>query len=163
MILPLAHMTNCGLHGNEDGPDIDQRHLLEIMKRVLVDATKFENARIVDEDVDPPKSFNRLTHHTTVAGDLAMTRSQWLIRGVKMTANRLRCIITAWRCTAASPMVPGCSFWTIRLAPTPTGRSRSRRTRNRSKSDRGWNSLFLRCPVGRASSASSLDWRLFGH
>ena len=42
-----------------------------------------------------------VTHHTTVAGDFAMTRSQWLITGRTRTASRSRCTITAWRCTQA--------------------------------------------------------------
>src|SRR5687768_2239176 len=50
-----------------------------------------------------------VTHHTTIAGDFAMTRSQWLIRGSTRKASRPRCITTAWRSTAGCPTAPGCS------------------------------------------------------
>ena len=71
-----------------------------------------------------------LTHHTTVAGDFAMTRSQWLIKGRDGTASRSRCTIMAWRCIAGCRTVPGCSSSTTRSGPIPPGASRRHRERN---------------------------------
>jgi hypothetical protein len=48
-----------------------------------------------------------ITHHTTVAGDFAMTRPQWLIKRTARTADRSKCITTAWKFTANCPMALG--------------------------------------------------------
>ena len=68
-----------------------------------------------------------ITHHTTVAGDFAMTRSQWLIKGIDKNGYRLKCIIMAWKCTAVCLTEPGCSSLTILLEPIRAGPSKRRR------------------------------------
>src|SRR5207248_9281618 len=64
-----------------------------------------------------------VTHHTTVSGDFAMTRSQWLIKGTGKDGKPTEGITTAWRFTAGCPTAAGCSSWIIRSAPIRAGRS----------------------------------------
>jgi ketosteroid isomerase-like protein len=71
--------------------------------------------------IDMKPHMDVVTHHTTVSGDFAMTRSQWLIRGHDKDGNPRMCIITAWKCTENCRMEPGYSSSTIPLAPIPNG------------------------------------------
>ncbi len=77
--------------------------------------------------IDMKPHMDVVTHHTTVAGNFAMTRSQWLITGVdKQGRRKPRFTTMAWRSIAASPTAPGYSSWTIRSAPIQLGRSAGR-------------------------------------
>jgi ketosteroid isomerase-like protein len=71
-----------------------------------------------------------VTHHTTVAGEFAMTRSQWLIKGADKGGKPIEVHHHGMEVHAGCPTEPGCSSWTTRSAPTPIGRSRGLRTRN---------------------------------
>jgi ketosteroid isomerase-like protein len=67
-----------------------------------------------------------ITHHTTVAGDFAMTRSQWLIRGTDKDGQPIQVHHHGRKFTGNCPMAPGCSSWTTHSAPTRVGRSKPR-------------------------------------
>ena len=69
-----------------------------------------------------------VTHHTTVAGDFALTLSQWLIRGV---GGYGRARVHHHGMEVHRRLADGtwASSSTIRSAPTRTGRSRRRRRR----------------------------------
>ena len=71
--------------------------------------------------IDMKPHMDVVTHHTTVSGDFAMTRSQWLIRGQDKDGKPTRCIITEWRYTGNLPTAPGSSSSTIPAVPIPNG------------------------------------------
>ena len=73
-----------------------------------------------------------VTHHTTIAGDFAMTRSQWLIRGVNKSGKPAVVHHHGMEVHRGCRTARGCSSSTIRSAPMRIGRS-TRRPRRSSK------------------------------
>ena len=77
-----------------------------------------------------------VTHHTTVAGDFAMTRSQWRITGRDEDGKPVEVHHHAWRCIARERTAPGISSSTIRSGRTRAGRFRVRPRRSEEGSHR---------------------------
>ena len=64
--------------------------------------------------------MDAITHHTTIAGDLALTRSQWLIKSKEVKGN------PGWTCIASCRMAPGHFSSITRSVRTLPGQSRPR-------------------------------------
>jgi hypothetical protein len=80
--------------------------------------------------IDLKPHMDVVTHHTTVAGDFAMTRSQWRITGVDHRGEPVEVHHHGMEVHRRLREAHGSSSWTIRSVPIPTGRSNGHRAPN---------------------------------
>jgi ketosteroid isomerase-like protein len=81
-------------------------------------------------------------HHTTIAGDFAMTRSQWLIKGTDQDGKPTEVHHHDMEVhRAGCPTAPGCSSWIIRPARIRAGRSKPRTPNSDDKRRNRWTPI----------------------
>jgi len=81
--------------------------------------------------IDMKPHMDVVTHHTTTAGDFAMTRSQWLIRGGDADGRPVEVHHHGMEVHRSCRTAPGPSSSTIPAVADPTGRPAPRETGDR--------------------------------